>query len=762
MPEPLRNDVRVLGEFLGRVLREAGGDDLLADVEHLRELAIRAHNGPDAEALAQAEELVAGLQPRPCRRGRARVHVLLPPGQHSRRSSTACASCGSARPTSCRTTWHRTTRCPRRSRSWPTRWAEDVARQRLAELEFRPVLTAHPTEARRRAVSGSIRRIAELVAERDPRHTGGMSLAENDRRLLAEIDTLWRTAPLREAKPSVLDEVRTVISVFDATLADVLPARLPPPRRLAAGRRRRHHALRPCGRSRGSGPGSAATATATRTSPPRSPRPAAAIASEHALLELECLGPQDRARAHPRRVRHPALGRAGRAVAAAAAACPRRWPRRIAGDAPNEPHRRVVYFLAERIAATRTRNADLGLRRRRRSCEADLARRAALAGEAGATRSAYGDLQWLDLAGADLRVPPRRARGAAALPGARGRARRPREERHRRRPGAAHGRGARHLPRHRRRPAPLRRARRPPLHRVVHAVRRAPRRRVPAGRDRVRRAWTRPVIDAIPLFETFADLEASVDILEGALALPQVQRRLAENGRRVEVMLGYSDSSKDVGPGLRHAHARRRAAPHHGVGASQRHRAHPLPRPRRCPGSRWRPRQPGAARAAPGVGRRPVQAHRAGRGHLRPLRRPGDRRPPHRAGRRGDAAGRRRRRSSAATPRPPSGSPRSPRSSTSRRAPGSTSWSRPRASRSGSPRSPRSRRSACCRSARVPRAAGCRSSRSTTCARSRGCSAGRRRGSTWPAGTAWAPRWRRPTTWTSCARRTPSGRCSPR
>ena len=57
-----------------------------------------------------------------------------------------------------------------------------------------------------------------------------------------------------------------------------------------------------------------------------------------------------------------------------------------------------------------------------------------------------------------------------------------------------------------------------------------------------------PVIDAVPLFETFADLEASVDILDGALQLPQVQRRLAENGRRVEVMLGYSDSSKDVGP----------------------------------------------------------------------------------------------------------------------------------------------------------------------------------------------------------------------
>jgi len=57
-----------------------------------------------------------------------------------------------------------------------------------------------------------------------------------------------------------------------------------------------------------------------------------------------------------------------------------------------------------------------------------------------------------------------------------------------------------------------------------------------------------PVIDAIPLFETFADLQASVDILEASLAIPQVQRRLEQTGRHLEVMLGYSDSSKDVGP----------------------------------------------------------------------------------------------------------------------------------------------------------------------------------------------------------------------
>lgn len=57
-----------------------------------------------------------------------------------------------------------------------------------------------------------------------------------------------------------------------------------------------------------------------------------------------------------------------------------------------------------------------------------------------------------------------------------------------------------------------------------------------------------PVLDVIPLFETFADLEASVGVLEEYITQPEVVERLAATERRLEVMLGYSDSSKDVGP----------------------------------------------------------------------------------------------------------------------------------------------------------------------------------------------------------------------
>ncbi|MBS7127235.1 MAG: phosphoenolpyruvate carboxylase, partial [Collinsella sp.] len=62
------------------------------------------------------------------------------------------------------------------------------ANELLDKLEFHPVFTAHPTEARRKAVEGKIRRISNLLEER-PR-LGGSDLVENERHMLQEIDAL--------------------------------------------------------------------------------------------------------------------------------------------------------------------------------------------------------------------------------------------------------------------------------------------------------------------------------------------------------------------------------------------------------------------------------------------------------------------------------------------------------------------------------------------------------------------------------------------
>ena len=57
-----------------------------------------------------------------------------------------------------------------------------------------------------------------------------------------------------------------------------------------------------------------------------------------------------------------------------------------------------------------------------------------------------------------------------------------------------------------------------------------------------------PVIDVIPLFEQLEDLQNCVNVLEEIVKIPEVQARLKATGGKMEVMLGYSDSSKDAGP----------------------------------------------------------------------------------------------------------------------------------------------------------------------------------------------------------------------
>ena len=86
------------------------------------------------------------------------------------------------------------------------------------------VLTAHPTEARRRAVVAVLRRISELLSITDDERAGAAEHAEARRGLRENIDLLWRTSQLRVKAMDPIDEVRTVMTAFDETLFRVVPA----------------------------------------------------------------------------------------------------------------------------------------------------------------------------------------------------------------------------------------------------------------------------------------------------------------------------------------------------------------------------------------------------------------------------------------------------------------------------------------------------------------------------------------------------------
>jgi phosphoenolpyruvate carboxylase len=93
----------------------------------------------------------------------------------------------------------------------------------LEAMEARPVVTAHPTEAARRSLLEKHRRIADLLAARDLEETSPSRRREVASRLAAEVESIWLTDEVRPVKPTVLDEVNNGLYYFDATLYDAIP-----------------------------------------------------------------------------------------------------------------------------------------------------------------------------------------------------------------------------------------------------------------------------------------------------------------------------------------------------------------------------------------------------------------------------------------------------------------------------------------------------------------------------------------------------------
>ena len=218
--KPLREDVRLLGELLGDMLRAREGKALLERVEGVRALAKRAHGGDPAAF----EELADELRDMPISAAvpvaRAFAHFLALANiaeQHHRirrRRDYARDPAQRPQPGSCADLFARF-RAAGRS---PGALAEAVRSLRI-EL----VLTAHPTEVVRRTLLQTHRRIADVLAFRDrPDLTPEESDASIDT-LRREIATVWQTEEARDRAVSPLDEVRGGLAVFEHTLWEALP-----------------------------------------------------------------------------------------------------------------------------------------------------------------------------------------------------------------------------------------------------------------------------------------------------------------------------------------------------------------------------------------------------------------------------------------------------------------------------------------------------------------------------------------------------------
>lgn len=420
------------------------------------------------------------------------------------------------------------------------------ASELLEKLEFHPVFTAHPTEARRKAVEGKIRRIANLLAVR--RGLGGSELEENERLLHNEIDALFRTSPIAAKKPTPVEEANTILDIFDSTLFETIPRVYRRFDDWMLGKKAGmvkpvcpafFHPGSWIGSDRDGNPNVIAKVS----------RKVARKFSDHmlkALVKATTTVGRNMTMDVTTTPPSPEL----RSLWSHQKEMSERLTDRAATISHNELHRAVVLVIADRLQATIQRDADLMYA----DCDdfiADLRVVQDSLAKAGAVRQAYGPLQ-------DL-IWQAQTFGFHMV------------EMEFRQHSLVHARALEDIREH-----GLHGERgelQPMTHEVLDTFRALGAIQKRNGQKAARRyiiSFTKsaqnvkdvyelnrlafehaedvPVIDVIPLFEQLEDLQNSVDVLEEIIKIPEVQARLKETGNKMEVMLGYSDSSKDAGP----------------------------------------------------------------------------------------------------------------------------------------------------------------------------------------------------------------------
>ena len=99
---------------------------------------------------------------------------------------------------------------------------EQTVRDALERVSVEPVLTAHPTEAKRASVLDHHRAIYLLLVERDNRQFTGVDGAIFHRRLKAAFERLWRTGEIIQDRPDVRSEVRNTMYYLRSVFPDVV------------------------------------------------------------------------------------------------------------------------------------------------------------------------------------------------------------------------------------------------------------------------------------------------------------------------------------------------------------------------------------------------------------------------------------------------------------------------------------------------------------------------------------------------------------
>src|SRR5579859_6311704 len=216
----LRNDIRLLGRILGDTVRDQEGADVFDLVERIRQTSIRFHRGDDKAARGELELILDSMSiSQTLRIVRAFSYFshlanIAEDQNNIRRMRQSSKAGETPRPgTLVQTLLHART----------AGISTANLRKFFDSALVSPVLTAHPTEVRRKSTIDREMEIAAVLDQRERVQLTPEEIAASDEQLRRAVLTLWQTNLLRRTRLTVLDEVANGLSFYDYTFLHEVP-----------------------------------------------------------------------------------------------------------------------------------------------------------------------------------------------------------------------------------------------------------------------------------------------------------------------------------------------------------------------------------------------------------------------------------------------------------------------------------------------------------------------------------------------------------
>src|SRR4051812_22086578 len=216
--EPMREDIRLLGTILGDTVREQNGEEVFDLVERARVESFRVRRSEiDRADLAGMFDGIDIHQAIPVIRAFTHFALLANVAEDIHRERRRSIHIAAGEP-------------PQDSSLAATYLKLESAKldsatiaEALTGALVAPVITAHPTETRRRTVFVTQHRITELMRMHAEGHTETDSGRSIELELRRQILTLWQTAIIRLSRLQISDEIAVGLRYYPASFFEVIP-----------------------------------------------------------------------------------------------------------------------------------------------------------------------------------------------------------------------------------------------------------------------------------------------------------------------------------------------------------------------------------------------------------------------------------------------------------------------------------------------------------------------------------------------------------